>query len=716
MTNLKNKTKKILIALISLFVFFAILGCATFNVSATGEKPTISSFQMINGASIRLAQTGESQQTGIANTNGIRFSAELSAQDYTDLSSLGDLSAGTFVMPAKYLEYALISEETCFTGAQQKYTWDDKVVKAGTQDGEVKILHIPGKLFKTKSEIVADTDVYRVNGAVVNLLKENLDRKYIGISYVKVDTGADTYYYFAKTSVDNSRSIVDVSQNILVDNDIIYREQAEKYLDSYLETKDGSVTAKVTEEVYVNSSKGYEMVDTTENEVTLTTALDFTKTYGAIPEKEGYLHIPAKQDKVSSVAKIGEEVKLKYYFDKKIDEVIIFDSSRVTGDEDIFTANGAFVLSNSSSMSSNNTWGYHGDKCLYFSDYYKTVNGICFETPVVLPAPTKTISFMVKNHDSLVGNGTNTNLVVVYSDNQAKQEIGRTTFIPSTVPGDLYEVSLTLSKDITQIGCIKFSADDDGKVGGDRNPMYIDYIHAEYEFTSLLGNNIEIKESGNQELDLGIISTKYSDSEIASGLTITVKELPNGTATPLTANAQGKYVLNATEGTNYEIEYAVSIGGNSASGKFFVLGYIDGWVESFEDASVFSTLTRVGFVDTVSVSGTKSLKGNYDKNGNHTRAIYSTPVELQGTYTTLCVWIYSDNAVSPENPILIGLNSTTEASTAQYCKITSLNAGWNYVEVPERSGKQFNNTINNIVFSSYTLPTSGLIIDRISLK
>ena len=98
MTNLKSKTSRILVVLVSLFMLFTVLGCMTFSASAMSVKPTVESFQMINGASIRIAGEDESI------SDGIRFSAELSVNDYNTLSAYEDVTVGTFVMPLSYYQ------------------------------------------------------------------------------------------------------------------------------------------------------------------------------------------------------------------------------------------------------------------------------------------------------------------------------------------------------------------------------------------------------------------------------------------------------------------------------------------------------------------------------------------------------------------------------------------------------------------------------------
>ncbi len=712
MINLKSRTSKILAVLISLFMLFTVLGCMTFNVSATSVKPEVTSFQMINGASIRIAGEDESI------SDGIRFSAELSETDYNTLSAYEDVTVGTFVMPLSYYQKKPINEENCFgtTSVNPVYTWAD----TGVDDGaKVSILHIPGKLYQTDSEIVAGTTVYRINGSVVNMKKENLDRTYIGVSYIKVSDGTNVYYYFAETSEDAkdaSRSIVDVSQNILIAQDEEYSKAATGILEDYLGYNDGSVSANVIEEVYVNSSEGYEKVDETVNEVTLTSPADFTKTYGDIPEKDGYLHITAKQGRTSSVARMGEDVTLKYYFDKKIADVIILDSSNVKEGQNIYTAHGITELGGTgSSLTEDSNWGYHGNHSIKYNDYYNTVAGIVFAEPVVLPAPTRTISFMVKNDKNNVGNGVDTNTVLVFDKNNA--EIGRTTFVPNNEPNKVYEVSITLSKDITTIGEIRFSADD-SDTGGDYNPMYIDYIHAEYDLLALGIDNIEMLESGNKKLELDIkskiISTKLSDKVITDGLVITAKELPNGTATILTENEQDKYELNAADGINYEVEYSVTAGGNSVSGKFFVLGYINGWKESFEgDNPGTVTASRAKLVDN-SLDGSNALTTTSTSSAGYANYVYTVNISNTTQYTTLCFWAYS---VSDYNPGGVCIFVQDHEKIIFYAENTTIKAGWNYYELKIRNNGVMKRDIMSVGFAGWQISPAGtVIIDRMSLK
>ena len=287
------------------------------------------------------------------------------------------------------------------------------------------------------------------------------------------------------------------------------------------------------------------------------------------------------------------------------------------------------------------------------------------------------------------------------------------TWLPSSIANDVYEVTITLNKNVTDVKKIVFNGDDRHN-GYEENPMYIDYIHAEYDIIALGLDNIEITEAGDKTLDLDIdskiISTKLSDAEIENGLTLTVKELPNGTATPLTANAQGKYEITATEGTNYEIEYAVSVGSLSVSGNFFILGYINGWYESFEGTNG-AVSSRAKLVSN-SIDGSNALTTTSTSDSGYANYVYTEQIPNTNVYTTLCFWAYSASDYTPGGACIF-----VQGDICYYAENTTIKAGWNYYEIKIRNNGQMNKNIVSVGFAGWQIKPAGtVIIDRISLK
>ena len=707
----KKNNYKLLIALSSLCIAFASLGTTTLIKEASASsEPTVTSLKMIEGASVRSGTQKEAEDAGLTNTDGIRFSAEISIEEYEALSNFGIVSAGTFIMPETYLEYAGINEKSCFTGATQSYTWEGKVPIEGTEDGTVKILHVASKPYKVESEITDGTEIYRINGSVVQMENVNLDRKYIGISYLLVDGESKDYYFFAPTVREYSRSIVTVSQNALIKNtDADDVAIANKYLTDYLELKGGEIKTTVTQEVYVNSSEGYSKsaVKSKTIDVTMTESSHFTATYGGIPTMDGYLYVKAKETQTSSVARVNENVELKYYFDKKIDSALILDSSESTGGTDIFAANGATKYG--STFKSNAQWSYHGDNSIMYNDYAGDNWNFEFGTAKILPAATNQISFMIKNHHTQVHNGDHRNKIIVFMEDGTR---ATGYWTPSSTPNDVYKVTVTLDKEITNVKKVVFNADDKAN-GYEENPMWIDFIQAEYGLLANGVSNIELK-AGEKELELDIVdkmvSTKLSDEQIIDGLIVTAKELPNGTATTIMPT-EGKYKLTITEGTNYEIEYSVSVGELTASGKFFVLGYISGWLESFEASELPQSGTRTTVVSTHSIDGSKALQARYNSSNTDTYT-YTTSISNDETFTTICFWAYVDDDFSTTSTLL----AVNIGSATAYVQNITLKAGWNYIEMNERGNKNMSGEIKGFTFAAWNLPSTGIIVDRISLK
>ena len=155
---------------------------------------------MDKGASVRLP----------ANANysdiGIRYTYFVSENDYAALQNAGydSLAYGVFIAPNYYNEMYAINDENKLN---TYYYWGN----AEAQNGKAFILNVE------KTELAKDlVHGYRFDGAVVNMLKENLLTEYIGVGYIKYTKNGETHYKFAESN-DNARSMVYIAQRYIED-------------------------------------------------------------------------------------------------------------------------------------------------------------------------------------------------------------------------------------------------------------------------------------------------------------------------------------------------------------------------------------------------------------------------------------------------------------------------------------------------------------------
>lgn len=694
------------------------------GVSAMNTTPAsaadVTTFQMIPGASVRAGGANDTK-------NGIKFAAEISK---TEFEALSDVSAGIFILPYSYVEnYEAVNETTCF-GQEFKYTWqtgentwsngEPRTVATDTSK-PVSILHVAATPFEAASEITDGETVYRVQGSVVDMQAENLDKKYVGVAYIKA--GED--YYFTETKADNSRAIVTVAQNILNTADAAEKDvaAAKGYLNTYLGT---GKTVAVNQEVYVNSSTGYTKLTNVPagtleeiESVVLSSADDYASLKTEIapetaPAMTGYAL--AKGNGVAkALPKVDEnEVTLQYYFDRVVENTVIFD-----GDMSNVT------LSNQESyaptaLTESSDWSYHGEKSILIDDYFTANVMINFNQAVVLPAATKTLSFMVKNTD-MAATTDCVNTLWIY-DNTGYITA---TFNTTSVPNEVYQVTLTLSREISAITKIEVNTDhaisgeNNGKKG-EYNPFYIDYIQAEYDVLGVAGKDVLIATEANQELTVdvagSVTSTVYSAAEFAAAdLTATYIKLADSTATAQTATlTDGKFTLTVSEETNYQIDYTIDLGSVSLTGKSYALGYFKNMMTSFSDGGQ-STNSDAVVTTTFGIDDNNALQ---IATPTTSWAYYKfTAVTVDTDVTTMCLWIYSatSGAIASKHGGVYLYNANKYQFVSGFAGLT-LNAGWNYVELNIGSLSQGNTLDQFCVYSGDGNGPCAYTYDRVSFR
>ena len=173
---------------------------------AEGESviDTVSA-QMEYGASVRMPSAGSSYDQ-----IGIRFSMTMSDADYSKLKqetgedkTYSETAFGIFVAPKSYYDIHKIDDETSLTTYYYWNAQDETADKA-------RILNLESETLN-KSAL---TETRRFDGAVVNMLADNLLKEYIGIGYIRYVENGETHYKFAEQN-DNVRSMVYVAQHAI---------------------------------------------------------------------------------------------------------------------------------------------------------------------------------------------------------------------------------------------------------------------------------------------------------------------------------------------------------------------------------------------------------------------------------------------------------------------------------------------------------------------
>ena len=273
------------------------IGVGTINYqSAFAEETQAQTFVMEEGASIRKKADGVDQ-------GGIRFTATISQAHYDEYTQgATKVESGTFILPyAYYTSYGAINEENCF-GENNIYYYTDEAGNDQNKDEsrtQYKILNAQG----TPRRLAGENAVYEINGSVVDMLDENLNVPYIGVSYLKVTgAGEAISYYFAEIdAAKNVRSAAQVAQNCLLKEtaDAEDKAVAQAYMDKFIKNNPNHV---------VSYKETFKVVD--ETGVRLDESLTQTKTAAFTKYDETVTSsVPAGYRKVTGFDYDGSENK-----------------------------------------------------------------------------------------------------------------------------------------------------------------------------------------------------------------------------------------------------------------------------------------------------------------------------------------------------------------------------------------------------------------------
>ena len=203
-------------------------------------------FAMENGAAVRV--NGDE-------VNGLRFSAEMSADTYNSLKAQG-ATFGIVIVPRDYITEGYELTAANLFGANAKYS---ATATVGASQTVRKMLVLDNL---TPSNRDSDSN-YELYGAITDILNSNLTREFVGVAYAYVNGEYIVASYYGNDMDNNARSIYYVAQRAVDANDNASKVQ-EKYINTYNQlVEDAGKTYNVSYTVnHIRTRKGVMEVET----------------------------------------------------------------------------------------------------------------------------------------------------------------------------------------------------------------------------------------------------------------------------------------------------------------------------------------------------------------------------------------------------------------------------------------------------------------------
>ena len=203
-------------------------------------------FVMENGAAVRTEKD---------KVNGLRFSAEMSADTYNNLTAQG-ATFGMVIVPKDYITEGYELTATNLFGENAKYS---ATAAVGANQDVRRML-----LLDNLTPVNRDTDDnYEIYGAITDILTNNLTREFVGVAYVYVDETYILASYYGNEMENNMRSIYYVAQKAIDAGDNAEAVQT-KYIDEFHNYVAGEgATYKVSYTInYVKTANGMTTTET----------------------------------------------------------------------------------------------------------------------------------------------------------------------------------------------------------------------------------------------------------------------------------------------------------------------------------------------------------------------------------------------------------------------------------------------------------------------
>lgn len=193
-------------------------------------------FAMEYGAAARIKSLTD-EQGNVVESNGLRFSAEISAEEFTALKEVG-AHFGIVIVAKDLLKGTEINENTVFGENPSFYFTNEE----GGDKSKIAMLH----LSKPSCQNIDEDAQIEICGSIVNIQINNFTRSFVGrayvaIPYVNAETGETEYEYnfapYYEDNLDNnSRCIYYVAQRAIEKQQADASALKEKYIDPFAET------------------------------------------------------------------------------------------------------------------------------------------------------------------------------------------------------------------------------------------------------------------------------------------------------------------------------------------------------------------------------------------------------------------------------------------------------------------------------------------------
>lgn len=295
---MKSKVQKgLTIAMLALIICCMLIVSAAISVGA--EEKNVSaesvSFTMVKGAGVRYG--------GQDGHNGLRFTAQMPVVDYEALESNPTYEAvnyGILIAPADYHKSEPLTKAF---EPNSSYAWAEWNNETGEwlydeveNEGKTRIINLKAEEMTHSSE---DADTMILQGAITDILPENIAREFVGIGYIETVSDGSFSYRFAEEN-DNVRSIAYIAQCAVADTGETAPDEAQKtwLQQNYIDTV-SDVESEYKVEYYAETFGGeYEKIDTETYYSTIGAAVDYTPR-----EMNGFIY-----DEENPLSKTGDKV------------------------------------------------------------------------------------------------------------------------------------------------------------------------------------------------------------------------------------------------------------------------------------------------------------------------------------------------------------------------------------------------------------------------
>ena len=233
------KMHKIIIAVLSLIAgVFIAAGTQQFTATKAGAATiqNTTTFTMEEGAAARIKSLVD-ENGNTVESNGLRFSAEISLTEYEALKAAG-AKFGAVIVAKDLAKTVEITEETVF-GATPSFYFSNETQEG---NGKIAMLHVSSAACEN---IDADENM-EICGSIVNIAVSNFTRSFIGRVYVAIpqtdESGAVTGYtyqfapYYQDKVENNTRCIYYVAQRAVEKEAQNADLLKEKYIDAFAKT------------------------------------------------------------------------------------------------------------------------------------------------------------------------------------------------------------------------------------------------------------------------------------------------------------------------------------------------------------------------------------------------------------------------------------------------------------------------------------------------